>query len=98
MGSIEVRWFNHEKYHYIGLHGLQTAELYDDQEQKDHAESAGNEKILQVLPVPQAAPGNEVNGKRRSLDRSDRPVALMDRAPDSKSGCWGFKSLLACQF
>jgi preprotein translocase subunit SecE len=20
----------------------------------------------------------------------------MDRAPDSKSGCWGFKSLLAC--
>ncbi len=27
-----------------------------------------------------------------------RPVALMDRAPDSKSGCWGFESLLACQF
>ena len=26
------------------------------------------------------------------------PVALMDRAPDSKSGCWGFKSLLACHF
>ena len=22
----------------------------------------------------------------------------MDRAPDSKSGCWGFKSLLACHF
>ncbi len=22
----------------------------------------------------------------------------MDRAPDSKSGCWGFESLLACQF
>jgi hypothetical protein len=52
VGSIEVRWFNHEKYHYIGLHGLQTAELYDDQEQKDHAESAGDEKILQILPVP----------------------------------------------
>jgi|APCry1669188910_1035180.scaffolds.fasta_scaffold17590_1 hypothetical protein len=28
----------------------------------------------------------------------NRPVALMDRAPDSKSGCWGFKSLLACHF
>ncbi len=56
VGSIEVRWFNYEKYHYIGLHGLQTAELYDDQEQKDHAESAGDEKILQILPVPQAAP------------------------------------------
>ena len=27
-----------------------------------------------------------------------RPVALMDRAPDSKSGCWGFESLLACHF
>ena len=25
-----------------------------------------------------------------------RPVALMVRAPDSKSGCWGFESLLAC--
>ncbi len=27
----------------------------------------------------------------------ERPVALTDRAPDSKSGCWGFESLLACQ-
>jgi preprotein translocase SecE subunit len=26
-----------------------------------------------------------------------RPVALTARAPDSKSGCWGFESLLACQ-
>jgi preprotein translocase SecE subunit len=25
-----------------------------------------------------------------------RPVALTARAPDSKSGCWGFESLLAC--
>jgi hypothetical protein len=46
VGSIDVRWFYHAKYHYLGLHGLQTAELYDDQEQKDHAESAGNEKVL----------------------------------------------------
>jgi hypothetical protein len=27
---------------------------------------------------------------------SDRPVALMARASDSKSECWGFESLLAC--
>ena len=27
---------------------------------------------------------------------SNRPVALMARAPDSKSGGWGFESLLAC--
>ncbi len=27
-----------------------------------------------------------------------RPVARIGRAPDSKSGCWGFESLLACQF
>jgi hypothetical protein len=46
VGSIDVRWFYHAKYHYLGLHGLQTAELYDDQEQKDHAESAGDEKVL----------------------------------------------------
>src|SRR4030042_16586 len=32
---------------------------------------------------------------RRRSDRR-RPVALTDRAPDSKSGCWGFESLLAC--
>ena len=32
--------------------------------------------------------------------RSDfgRPVALIGRAPDSKSGGWGFESLLACHF
>ena len=29
--------------------------------------------------------------------RVPRPVALTVRAPDSKSGCWGFESLLACQ-
>jgi preprotein translocase subunit SecE len=28
---------------------------------------------------------------------SCRPVALIGRASDSKSGCWGFESLLACQ-
>jgi hypothetical protein len=22
VGSIEVRWLNYEKYHYLGLHGL----------------------------------------------------------------------------
>lgn len=27
-----------------------------------------------------------------------RPVARTARAPDSKSGGWGFESLLACQF
>jgi len=52
VGSIEVGWIYHEKYHYFGLHGLQTAELYDNQEQEDDAESAGDEKILQILPVP----------------------------------------------
>ena len=52
VGSIEVRCIHHEKYHYLGLYGLQTTELHDDQEQKDHAESAGDEKILQILPVP----------------------------------------------
>jgi hypothetical protein len=52
VGSIEVRCIHHEKYHYLGLYGLQATELHDDQEQKDHAESAGDEKILQILPVP----------------------------------------------
>ena len=30
------------------------------------------------------------------LGNSNRPVALTARAPDSKSGGWGFESLLAC--
>ncbi len=32
----------------------------------------------------------------RELGNSNRPVALTARAPDSKSGGWGFESLLAC--
>ncbi len=32
----------------------------------------------------------------QSLGNSDRPVALMARASDSKSEGWGFESLLAC--
>jgi hypothetical protein len=33
VGSIDVRrWVCHEKYHYLGLYGLQAAELHDDQE------------------------------------------------------------------
>jgi hypothetical protein len=51
VGSIDVRWFYHAKYYHFGLHGMQTAELHDDKEQKDHAESAGDEKILQILQV-----------------------------------------------
>ena len=31
-----------------------------------------------------------------ALGESNRPVALTARAPDSKSGGWGFESLLAC--
>ena len=33
----------------------------------------------------------------RYKDPNRRPVALTVRAPDSKSGGWGFESLLACQ-
>ena len=31
-----------------------------------------------------------------SFWHANRPVALMARASDSKSGGWGFESLLAC--
>ena len=31
-----------------------------------------------------------------SFWNANRPVALMARASDSKSGGWGFESLLAC--
>ena len=60
MGSIVLKEDDHEKYHYVGMHGLQAEKLYDHQEQADHAESPGTEKILQVLPVPQAAQRDQV--------------------------------------
>jgi hypothetical protein len=34
----------------------------------------------------------------RYIETLRRPVALTVRAPDSKSGSWGFESLLACHF
>jgi hypothetical protein len=34
----------------------------------------------------------------RKQNKQGRPVALIGRAPDSKSGCWGFESLLACHY
>ncbi len=36
--------------------------------------------------------------KRRLNSYFCRSVALIGRAPDSKSGCWGFDSLLTCHF
>ena len=52
MGSIDVGWSYHEEYYYFSLYGLQATELYDNQEQEDDAESVGDEKVLQILPVP----------------------------------------------
>ncbi len=45
---------------------------------------------MQELQKAYGAQGDKV------VEGVDRPVALTDRASDSKSEGWGFKSLLAC--
>jgi hypothetical protein len=34
----------------FGLYGLQTAKLFDQQEQEERSRSAGTKQVLQVLP------------------------------------------------
>jgi hypothetical protein len=43
------------------MHRVQTAHLYDDQEQEEHHREVGNKKILPLLWWPQASQGNEVD-------------------------------------
>ena len=87
---------------------MSAEKLHNNEEQTYNAKPTGIKKILQVLQVAQTAQGNKVGSGELDFFAykvniipfggvgGNRPVALMARAPDSKSGCWGFKSLLAC--
>jgi hypothetical protein len=47
------------------MYRVQTAQLFNDQEQKEHHREVGNQKILPFLWWPQASQGNEVDSFRR---------------------------------
>jgi len=52
----------HARHDYFSLHGLQAAQLYDDQEQEKQSGSFGNEKVLQVLQQSPRSPRDPVTG------------------------------------
>jgi hypothetical protein len=68
------------------------------------------DSVAPILPIKKPSNGRRYLQRKKSFPHSfsgaaqsvkegevkDRPVALTARAPDSKSGCWGFESLLAC--
>ena len=61
----------------------------------------GIEKILQVLSDAHHAQGDQVNRNLIDKIRDSRTVkgsSSIGRVPVSKTGCWGFESLLPCQF
>src|SRR5207302_250714 len=81
----------HARHHLSRVRHLSAPELFDDQEPPHAPGPAGAEEVLQVVPQAHAAQRDEVG--RASAHRG---VALTARAPDSKSGGWGFESLHPC--
>ena len=94
------------------MYGLQDAELLDDEEQTHPSRPSRVEEVLSVVPQTHAAQRDEVasvsggfaaatdgggfgRGAQPPSERN-RGVALTARAPDSKSGGWGFESLHPC--
>src|SRR5262249_8939488 len=74
--------------HQVGLRRPPASERDADEEAAEAGGTAGAQEVLPVVPEAHRAQGNEV-GRTRA-------VALTARAPDSKSGGWGFESLLPC--
>src|SRR6266568_8715343 len=54
--------------------------------------------VVFAASIPRTEKRGSITGASRQylLREGYRPVARTVRAPDSKSGGWGFKSLLAC--
>ena len=96
----------YERHHHNAVYGLQRKKLLNNQEQKEDHRASGNEEILSSLPSSHGSQRDEVafflirfpdGPTRRGVLFKYRPVAPTGRAPVSKTGCWGFESLLACQ-
>ena len=81
---------DYARHRYSGMYQVQESQLFDYEEQEDYDRTTGNEEILQYMPASYGTQGN-------SLVDICRPVALIGRAAVSKTACWGFESLLACQ-
>ena len=82
---------HHARQHRPGLHRVQAPELRHDEEQEEDDRASADEEVLQLVPVAYAASRNEV-----ARDAVIQASSSIGRAPVSKTGGWGFESLLAC--
>ena len=87
----EIAELSHARHHLHGLRHLSAPELQHHQEPSHPSRPDGAEEVLQVVPEAHAAQREQV-----TRDDGNRGVALTARAPDSKSGGWGFESLHPC--
>ena len=84
----------HARNYYFGMHAVQKQELHFNEKQENYHRAPGIKEVLQPLPRPYGASGDAVRLFGRNIIR---PVARIGRAAVSKTACWGFESLLACQ-
>ena len=93
---------DHADHHFAGVHRLQTAQLQHNEEQAEDDRQVGVQEILPVVSHAHCASGVEVDtGAARTATgcawRMAQASSSIGRAPVSKTGGWGFDSLLACQ-
>ena len=53
----------------IIVYGMRSSQLHDDAQQKDPAEQAGNEEVLQPLPQACGSQGNKIKSHLRQISR-----------------------------
>src|SRR5688500_18810725 len=86
-GLMDRQGLSNARHHSTGVRRVQTPQLQHDEEQEEDDGTARDEEVLPVLPEAPAAQGAEVGPEASSS---------IGRAPVSKTGGWGFDSLLAC--
>jgi hypothetical protein len=80
------------------MHEVQKPQLYVDEEQEDYDGAAGVQEILQPLPCAYAAQRDSMIEGSGGMELFVQASSSNGRAAVSKTACWGFESLLACQF
>lgn len=61
--SLTLAWY--ERHHHARVHGVQTPELHDDQEQEEAVWSRRVQEILRVVQQAHPAQGNQVASTRQ---------------------------------
>src|SRR6267143_4377096 len=86
--------------HHARVQRVQGAELHHHEEQADHDRQAGQAEVLPAVPQAHRPQGDEVELATRAGANAEARVEASSsngRAAVSKTACWGFESLLACQ-